>query len=81
MHNNKSTPTPTIIGLKLSKEDFNSNVNPRLYKGVIGNLMYLTATRPDIMYAISFVSRFMETPKKTHWQAAKRILKYVNGTK
>ena len=33
------------------------------------------------MYAVSLVSRFMETPKETHWQATKRILKYVNGTK
>jgi len=43
--------------------------------------MYLTATRSDIMYVVSLVSRFMETPKETHWQANKRILKYVNGTK
>lgn len=43
--------------------------------------MYFTTIRPDIMYAISLVSRFMETPKETHWQAAKIILKYVNGTK
>ena len=43
--------------------------------------MYLTGTRPDIMYAVSLISRFVETPKETHWQAAKRILRYVNGTK
>ena len=43
--------------------------------------MYFTAIRPDIMYVVSLVSRFMETPKETHWQAAKRILRYVNGTK
>eukprot|EP00253_Pinus_taeda_P011834 PITA_11834 len=81
MQNNKSAPTPTVIGLKLSKEDCSSNVNPTLYKSMIGSLMYLTATRPDIMYAISLVSRFIETPKETHWQAAKRIQRYVNGTK
>ena len=43
--------------------------------------MYLTATRPDIMFAISLISRFMERPKEAHWQAAKRILRYVKGTK
>eukprot|EP00253_Pinus_taeda_P008751 PITA_08751 len=81
MQNSKSAPTPTVIGLKLSKEDCNSNVNLTLYRSMIGSLMYLTATRPDIVYAVSLVSRFMETPKETHWQATKRILRYVNGTK
>eukprot|EP00253_Pinus_taeda_P034035 PITA_34035 len=81
MQNNKSAPTPTVMGLKLSKEDCSNNVNLTLYKSMIGNLMYLTTTRPNIMYAMSLVSRFMDTPKDTHWQAAKRILRYVNGTK
>eukprot|EP00253_Pinus_taeda_P012346 PITA_12346 len=81
MQNNKPSPTPTVMGLKLSKEDCSSNVNPTLYKSMIGSLMYLTATRLDIMYAVSLVSRFIETSKETHWQATKRILRYVNGTK
>lgn len=81
MQNSKFAPTPTTTGLKLSKDDCNNNVNPNLYKSMVGSLMYLTATRPDIMYAVSSISRFMETPKETHWLAAKRILRYVNGTK
>ena len=40
-----------------------------------------TATRPDIMHVVSLISRFMERPKEAHWQAAKRILRYVKGTK
>ena len=43
--------------------------------------MYLTVTRLDIMYGMSLISRFMETPKESHWKAGKRILRYVNGTK
>eukprot|EP00253_Pinus_taeda_P032734 PITA_32734 len=66
MQNSKSAPTLTVMGLKLSKEDYSSNVNPTLYKSMIGSLMYLIATRLDIMYAVSLVSRFMETPKETH---------------
>eukprot|EP00253_Pinus_taeda_P024772 PITA_24772 len=81
MHNNKSAPIPIVIELKLSKENWSNNVNLTLYKSMIGILMYLNATSPDIMYVVSFVSRFMETPKETHWQATKRILRYVNGTK
>ena len=42
--------------------------------------MYLTATRPNIMFAVSLISRFMETPKSTHWHAGKRILRYIAGT-
>ena len=43
--------------------------------------MYLTKTRPDIMYGVSLISRFMETPKESHRKARKIILRYVNGTK
>eukprot|EP00253_Pinus_taeda_P018240 PITA_18240 len=71
----KAANTPTVMGLKLSKEDSSKDFDPSLYKSIVGNLMYLTATRPDIMYAVSLISRFMERPKESHWQAAKRILR------
>ena len=48
---------------------------------MVGSLMYLTTTRPDMMHAFSLISRFMEAPKDSHWQVGKRILRYVNGTK
>ena len=69
------------MGLKLSNEYCSKNVDLTLYKSMVGSLMYLTATRPNIMYVVGLISKFMETPKETHWQAAKRILRYVNGTK
>ena len=43
--------------------------------------MYLTPTRSDNMYGVSLISRFMESPKDSHQQAGKRILRYVSGTK
>lgn len=61
MQNKNPTPTATVMGLKLSKEDYNSNVNPTLYKRMVGSLMYLTVSRSNIIYATSLVSRFMET--------------------
>eukprot|EP00253_Pinus_taeda_P004619 PITA_04619 len=81
MQNSKATVTPTVVGLKLTKEDSSKDFDPKLYKSIVGSLMYLTVTRPDIMHAVSLISKFMERPKETHWQAAKRILRYVNGTK
>eukprot|EP00253_Pinus_taeda_P015362 PITA_15362 len=77
----KAAITPTVMGLKLSREDSSKDFDPSLYKSIVGSLMYLTETRPDIMYAVSLISRFMERPKEAHWQAAKRILRYVKGTK
>jgi len=63
MQNKMSAPTPTVIGFKLSKEDCRSNVSLTLYEIMIDSLMHLTTPRLDIMYAVSLVSRFMET----HW--------------
>eukprot|EP00253_Pinus_taeda_P029485 PITA_29485 len=62
----KAAITSTVMGLKLSKEDSNKDFDPSLYKIIVGSLMYLTATRPDIMFAISLISRFMERPKEAH---------------
>ena len=55
-------------------------VDPMLYKRLVGSLMYLTATRPDIMFAVSLFSIFMESLKNTHWRFGKRILRYIVET-
>eukprot|EP00253_Pinus_taeda_P002223 PITA_02223 len=47
---------------------------------LVGSLIYLTATRPDISFSVSYISRFMAAPKADHWIAAKRVLRYVRGT-
>eukprot|EP00253_Pinus_taeda_P014135 PITA_14135 len=77
----KEAITPTVMGLKLSKEDNSKDFDPSMNNSIVGSLVYLTVARPDIMFVVSLISRFMERPKKTHWQAAKRILRYVKGTK
>eukprot|EP00253_Pinus_taeda_P031280 PITA_31280 len=81
MQDSKAAITPTVMGLKLSKEDSSKDINPSLYKSIVGSVMYLTATRPDIMFVVILISRFMERPKEAHWQATERILRYVKGTK
>lgn len=54
--------------------------NPKEYRMVIGSLQYLSYTRPDIVYSVNRLSHFMHRPTDIHWQAAKRILRYLAGT-
>lgn len=80
MSNSNSAHNPMVPGCKLGKDEDGKGVNKTLYKQMVGSLMYATATRPDIMYSVSQVSRFMENPKELHFQAVKRIIRYLKGT-
>ncbi|KAI3510533.1 hypothetical protein L1887_17599 [Cichorium endivia] len=66
--------------LELTKDEEGDPVNPTEYRSIIGGLRYLTHTRPDIVYAVGIVSRFMERPTVKHLQAVKHILRYIKGT-
>lgn len=77
----KPVATPMSVNEKLSKNDGAAKVIETLYRKIVGSLVYLTSIRPDIMYALSIVLRFMREPSKLHYVAFKRILKYVKGTK
>nr|GEU43254.1 hypothetical protein [Tanacetum cinerariifolium] len=63
----------------LVKDEEASDVDVHLYKSMIGSLMYLTASRPDIMFVVYACSRFQVTPKTSHLQAMKRIFRYLKG--
>ncbi|XP_049371660.1 secreted RxLR effector protein 161-like [Solanum verrucosum] len=52
-----------------------------MYIGIIGSLMYLTASRPDIVFNVGMCARFQAAPNESHLKAAKRILRYLKGTK
>lgn len=73
--------TPAELGLKLQKDHTRTKVDSTLYKQIVGNLMYLTNTRPEIMYSVILISRYMEKPTKMHLLVAKRILRYLQGTR
>jgi hypothetical protein len=75
-----SSHTPMDQCLKLSKSSTTLAVNPTKYRRIIGALRYLVNTRPDLAYAVGYVSRFMEEPTKEHLLAVKRVLQYVVGT-
>ena len=66
--------------MNLSRERTGDFVYSTLFKSLVGSLRYLTITRPNIIYGVELVSRYMETPKESHWLAAKRILRCIKGT-
>jgi hypothetical protein len=67
--------------LKLSKFEGGELVNSTRYKQLIGSLIYLTNTRPNLSYLVSILSRFMQEPRGSHWNSAKRASRYIQGTK
>ncbi|KAL0379259.1 UNVERIFIED_CONTAM: Retrovirus-related Pol polyprotein from transposon RE1 [Sesamum radiatum] len=81
MESCKTVTTPLVTGEKYKREDGSQKVDGSIYRSLIGSLLYLTATRPDIMFATSLLSRFMQSPSQIHYGAAKRILRYFQGTK
>jgi len=74
--------SPMISSLRLKQSSSSSEVfyDPTLYKSVIGALQYLLVTRPKLSYFVNKVSQFMHDPHVHHWQAVKRILRYLAGT-
>ena len=72
-----SVRNPIVPGTILFKDDEGTSVDATKFKQVVGSLMYLTVTRPDLMFGVSLISRYMATPKASHWAATKRILRYV----
>ncbi|KAL6327560.1 hypothetical protein AAG906_021850 [Vitis piasezkii] len=72
--------TLLVVNEKLRKEDGGKMVDETHFRSLVGNLLYLIATRPDIMFAASLLSRFMHYPSHLHLGAAKRVLRYLQGT-
>ncbi|CAJ2663992.1 unnamed protein product [Trifolium pratense] len=72
--------SPIVPGNKLNKDEGGTVVNATKYKQMVGSLMYLLATRPDLAYSVCLIARYMEKPTELHMAAAKRILRYLKGT-
>ena len=74
------TPIEKGIDISLMKEH-DPDCEKLPYRELIGSLMFLsTVSRPDIVYAVNFLSRFLDSFTRSHWDAAKQILKYIKGT-
>ncbi|RDX67094.1 hypothetical protein CR513_54067, partial [Mucuna pruriens] len=72
MDRSNSVTNQIVPGVKLTKDESGVKVDKTYYKQIVGSLMYLTSTRPDLMY--------MENPTQLHLQLAKRVLRYIQGT-
>ncbi|CAM8880652.1 unnamed protein product [Rhodiola kirilowii] len=72
--------TPVATHLKITKDEAGTKVDQTMYMSMIGSLLYLTASRPDIAYAVGVCARYQADPKESHLLQVKRIIKYVCGT-
>ncbi|WVZ83014.1 hypothetical protein U9M48_030204 [Paspalum notatum var. saurae] len=72
--------TPMSTSTALDTDEDGKEVDQKVYRGMIGSLLYLTATRPDIQFAVGLCARFQASPRQSHRTAVKRILRYVKFT-
>ncbi|KAF5475976.1 hypothetical protein F2P56_007727 [Juglans regia] len=75
----QTAPFPMEQHLKLTTQDGDLLPDPGLYRRLVGRLIYLTITRPDIVYAINTLSQFMHAPRVPHMTTATRVLRYLKG--
>ncbi|GKG26788.1 hypothetical protein Tco_0402491, partial [Tanacetum coccineum] len=75
----KTASTPIETQKPLTKDEEAANVDVHYYRSMIGSLMYLTASRPDIMFAVCACSRYQVTPKTSYLNAIKRIFRYLKS--
>ncbi|XP_022638420.1 uncharacterized protein LOC111241944 [Vigna radiata var. radiata] len=77
----KEAETPMATNCYLDLDENDNVVDQKLYRGMTEPLLYLTASRPDIMHNVCLCARFQSQPKESHLTIVKRILKYLKGTK
>jgi len=72
-------PCPRLFQ-SIDKDEFDIDVDIKRYRGMIGSLLYLTASRPNIMFSVCICSRYQASPKESHLKIVKRILRYLSRT-
>ena len=76
----KHASTPMSSSTKLNVDSSGVEVSPTLYRSIIGSLLYLTASRPDIAFSVGVCARYQANRKESHLTVVKRIIRYINGT-
>jgi hypothetical protein len=77
MEDSKPVGKPMVTGCKLSKDYDSLDVDQSSYRSMIGNLLYITTSRPDIMHDVGMVGKYHFAPKQSHLQDVKRIFRYL----
>ncbi|XP_024013227.1 uncharacterized protein LOC112087549 [Eutrema salsugineum] len=80
LENCNPTQLPMKFGLKVSKSQGKTELDPTNYRRNVGCLRYLLHTRPDLAFSVVVVSRYMQSPRKSHGEVMKNILRYLKGT-
>ncbi|GJT03872.1 hypothetical protein Tco_0838334 [Tanacetum coccineum] len=80
LEDSKPTKKPMSTEIKLTKDDEAGSVDSSKYRVMIGSLLYLTASRLDIMFSVCLCARFQENPNTIHLESIKRIFRYIRGT-
>ncbi|GKB55675.1 hypothetical protein Tco_0911861 [Tanacetum coccineum] len=80
MESSDPVDTPMVEKSKLDKDTQGKAVDPTHYRGIVGTLMYLTASRSDLTFVICMCARYLAKPIEKHLHAVKRIFKYLRGT-
>ena len=80
MDSAKHMSTPMSTNCYLDKDESGQSIDIKQYRGMIGSLLYLSASRPDIMFSVCMCARFQSNPKQSHLSAVKRIMRYLLGT-
>ena len=76
----KDVATPLHSSIVLNPMDGSPSIDPTPYRKLVGSLQYLAFTRPDVSFAVNRLAQFMHSPSEIHWQALKRVLRYLKGT-
>ncbi|KAH9682619.1 retrovirus-related pol polyprotein from transposon RE1 [Citrus sinensis] len=80
MLDSKGCVTPMSTSEKLHKDTGAAFENPSLYRSIVGSLQYVLLTRPDLAFTVNKLSQFLSAPTILHWQACKRVLRYLQST-
>ena len=77
MDDSKPFSTPMSPNTRIDTDDMGTGVDQRLYRGIIGSLLYVAVSRPDIMFSVCVSARYQVNPKDSHLKVVKRILRYL----
>ena len=80
MNEIKAISTPMGTNGNLDSDTSGNNVDQKLYRSMIGSILYVTASRPDVMFSVCMCARFQASPRESHLKATKRILRCLKHT-